>query len=142
MLTEHFAPGFGVRFPAKQQAVIVEAIGLVEGVETLGERKDALGREGIAFARSFGTTRMEIVFDRETGQLTESKTIIASNDPPKLPNGQTLPESFKHLPIGTVVDGFTLIDQQVVDELPTWVIENLKKNTQEGKQDDLKLYLR
>lgn len=142
VLADHFTPGFGVPLPAKQQAAVVEAIGLVDGVESLGERKDSLGRTCLAFARTFGTTRQEICFDRDSGKLAESKLIIASNDPPKLPKGMRLPDAYQRLSIGTVVDGFTLVDQQVVDELPDWVITNLKQNTQEGKQDDLKLYLR
>lgn len=142
VLSEHFVPGFGVPLPAKQQAAVVEALGLVNGVESLGVRRDSLGREGIAFARTSGMTRTEIIFDKSTGQMTESKVILVSNDPEDLPEGRHPPEGYKRLPVGTVVDGFTLIDQQVADELPDWVIENLKKSTQEGKQDDLQLYLR
>lgn len=141
-LTGSFTPGFGVPLPAKQRAVIVEAIGLVDDVESLGARKDSLGREGLGFARTYGMTRTEVIFDRASGRMTESRTIIASNDPPEQRMDEYWPEAYQRLPIGTVVDGFTLVDQQVVEDLPNWVIENLKKSTQESKQDDLKLYLR
>lgn len=62
--------------PPKVRQAIVDALALVPGVAQLGERKDALGRHGIGFARTLPDTREEVIVDPVSLVMLEERTIL------------------------------------------------------------------
>ncbi len=62
--------------PAKVRQAIVDALALVPGVAQLGKRSDALGRPGIAFARTLPDTREEVIVDPASLVMLEERTIL------------------------------------------------------------------
>lgn len=127
VLTGQFTPGYGVPLPAKLQAAFVRAIGKLPGVQLLGERELPGGAKGLAFAHTFNGMREELVFGRKTGTLLSSQLSVASHEQRSF-SGVGVP-IYASLPVGTVVGGFTLVEQRVADRLPAAVVENLKTNT-------------
>lgn len=103
-------------FPAELRAGMVEALGLIPGVKSLGVQSDPLGREGYAFAREHAGTSQQIIFDATTssvlythGELTEPSKALPG------------------WPVGTTVESYLLIEQTVVDEMPSRITERLER---------------
>lgn len=97
--------------PADIRAVMVRALGLLPGVTALGDRTDALGRIGPAFALDHSGLHEQVIFDRDTSALLSATTTIT--DPATVPT-----RAFRHLPTGYVIYDYRLIEQKTVDRLP------------------------
>lgn len=103
-------------YPADLRAGMVEALGLIPGVKSLGVQRDPLGREGYAFAREHAGVSEQIIFDATTSSVLYT-------------HGE-LTEPSKQLPgwpVGTTVESYLLIEQDVVDEMPERVAKRLDR---------------
>jgi hypothetical protein len=83
--------------PADLRAGLFRALAFVPGVELLGARTDAAGREGTAVAFSHAGSRQELIFDPRTAVLLATRTVTDS---------------------GRVLGETTYLERRVVGELP------------------------
>ena len=83
--------------PADLRAGLFRALAFVPGVELLGARTDAAGREGTAVAFAHAGRRQELIFDPRTAVLLATRSVTAS--------GRVLAET-------------TYLERGVVGELP------------------------
>lgn len=97
--------------PADIRAAMVRALALLPGVTAIGDRTDALGRSGPAFTLDHSGLHEQVIFDRDTSALLSATTTIT--DPATVPT-----HAFRHLPAGTVIYDYRLIEKKTVDRLP------------------------
>lgn len=103
-------------FPAELRAGMVQALGLIPGVKSLGIQRDPLGREGHAFAREHDGVNEQIMFD-----LTTSSVLYTHGELTK--RSKALPD----WPVGTTIESYLQFEQKVVDEPPARLVRRLKR---------------
>jgi hypothetical protein len=97
--------------PKDLRAAMVRALGELPGVRFDGEAEDLYGRKGDLFVWDHEGKRNTVLFDRDTAVLLSASSVVA--DPSEL-TWQPL----RHLPEGTVLSNYQMIDQKTVDEVP------------------------
>lgn len=105
LLTESL---YGSSLPPALRAGMVRALGLIPGVESLGERTDPLGRVGVAFGRVHNDVRDEVLFNPETSQMLYMQSVMLK------PGAKDR----RGWPAGTVVGRSLQYEQRVVDQPP------------------------
>ena len=53
----------------EQRVTLYQVVGMLDGVDLLGETTDPLGRVGVGFSTVVGSSQQILIFDRNTGQL-------------------------------------------------------------------------
>lgn len=103
-------------FPADLRAGMVEALGLIPGVESLGVKRDPLGREGYAFAREHAGISQQVIFDVTTSSILYT-------------HGELTKPSKEHpgWPVGTTTESYLQLEQKVVDEPPARLVKRLDR---------------
>ena len=107
-------PLYESAYPAKVRAGMVRALGLVPGVQTLGVKRDPLGREGIAISRVHAGVRDTLIFDQTNSAMLYQRSTIVNSA-----------RSGLKWPIGTTVTDYLAFKQGVVDEVPEAITEKL-----------------
>lgn len=102
--------------PPDLRAGMVRALGLIPGVESLGERSDPLGRTGLAFGRMHNGTRDEVIFDPASSLLLYMQTVLVERGA----------QGLTDWPAGTVIGRTLNREQNVVDEPPSEYANRLR----------------
>jgi len=92
--------------PPRLRAALFRALALTPGVQSLGTRRDTLGRAGVAFAMDTGEVRSEVIIDPHTSQTLEERTLV-------LPDGARA----LGLPAGTATSTTTYQRRAVTDAI-------------------------
>jgi hypothetical protein len=95
--------------PPELRAGLVRALGLLPNVRALGEVETPSGEHGEGFVMVDQGLRQTIVFDDETSAVLFSETSIVSPDIARK----------RGWPVGTVISRYELLDQRVVDAIPS-----------------------
>lgn len=99
--------------PASQElrSAVVRALAYLPGVESGGATTDSRGRAGELFTWDHEGKRCSVIFDAKTSVVLSSECVV--NDPSKLAFAP-----LRHLPVGTKLSTYELIEQKTIDHLP------------------------
>ncbi len=117
---EYAMQGGGLKLEPAQRAAVVQAIGKVPGVRTLGMVKDPNGVPSIGFERSFddGRRRSRVFFDATTAMTTYFDETISKVQPAGNPKTGRPVSGYFGAPVGTVVQKYEMLDYRYLDSMP------------------------
>lgn len=99
--------------PPDVAQALYEAAARIPGIEVIDEAEDALGRRGIAIARTHNGIRRELIFDSTTLEfLGEREVIVGPVDLP-IPEGGAAPDPQSL--VGTVLSSTAVVARAIVD---------------------------
>ncbi len=67
------------RLSPDQRVALYRVVGMLDGVELLGEMADPSGRPGVGFSMMVGPSRQILIFDRDTGELLATQEYYAGD---------------------------------------------------------------
>lgn len=103
--------------PPDLATALYQAAARIPGIEVVPEVEDALGRPGIAIARTHAGVRREVIFHTHTFEYLGYRVIVTPEAEEPFANWTTVPEGFEPFPGGGFVLGFTaVVARAVVDE--------------------------
>ncbi|MBX6751149.1 MAG: CU044_5270 family protein [Micromonosporaceae bacterium] len=110
--------------PPDLATALYQAAARIPGIEVVHDVKDALGRPGIAIARTDAGLRREVIFDRQTLQFLGYRVLVTPDAKDPFGPGTTppSPEGFEQTPEGFVLGSTAVVARAIVDapgQLPT-----------------------
>ncbi|MFT4050365.1 MAG: hypothetical protein QM648_11110 [Solirubrobacterales bacterium] len=99
--------------PASQElrSAVVRALAYLPGVESKGETTDPRGRTGELFTWDHKGKRYSVIFDAKTSVVLSAESVVV--DPSQLEF-----VAFRHLPAGTKLSTYEVLEQKTIDHLP------------------------
>lgn len=99
--------------PASQdlRSAVVRALAFLPGVKSEGSTTDSRGRQGELFTWDHKGKRYSVIFDAKTSVVLSAQTVVV--DPRELEF-----VALRHLPVGTVLSSYELLEQRTMDHLP------------------------
>jgi hypothetical protein len=100
--------------PPDVAAALYQAAARIPGVEVVDDAVDALGRHGIAVARTHGGIREEWIFDRGSLQFLGERSVVVGEVEGPTPAGSS--RSTASTRVGMVIGSTAVVARAIVDE--------------------------
>ncbi len=97
--------------PQELRSAVVRALAYLPGVKAVGSATDSRGRRGERFSWEHKGKLYSVIFDEKTSVVLSAQSVVA--EPSQLEFA-----ALRHLPAGTKLSSYELIEQRTIDRLP------------------------